>query len=289
MPHEPHELQQHEDARELAEGVWWLGGCLRASAADGPVHYHVSTYLVVGETHTFLLDSGDPAHEAEVLRGVAEVLGDRPLDYVFPTHPEIPHAGNIPALVAAYPDLRIAGDVRDYHLYWPHLADRLVPMAPGDTLDLGGRSIEVHAAHIRDLHNTLWAFDTGSRMLFVSDGFAFIHEFTPEDLEDDEPIHRDGQCRLTSRELGDAVTVDAAAYGAGRSLYWTRFVDVSAAFDVIERLLDERDVQLIGPAHGAVIDDVAQGLRVALGAHRKVFGESSGLMAPVKEGVGRGA
>ena len=74
-----------------------------------------------------------------------------------------------------------------------------------------------------------------------------------------------------------------------RSLYWTRFVDVSAAFEVIERLLDERDVQLIGPAHGAVIDDVAQGLRVALGAHRKVFGESSGLMAPLKEGAGRGA
>ncbi|WP_248763320.1 MBL fold metallo-hydrolase [Pseudarthrobacter sp. SSS035] len=274
-----------DDVRQIADGVWWLGGCLQAATSSGPVHYHVSTYLVVGEESAILIDSGDPAHEAAVLRGVAAVLGDRPLDYVFPTHPEIPHAGNVVALVRRYPGLRIVGDVRDYHLHWPLLVDRLVPMQAGDVLDLGGRNIEIHPAYIRDLHNTLWAFDSVSRMLFVSDGFAFIHETPFDELEDDEPIHRDDECLLTSSEFAKAVSVDAAAYGAGRSLYWTRFVDVSAAFDDIERLVVERDVRLVGPAHGAVIDDVSQGLRVAIGAHRKVFREGSGAMAPIGSGA----
>lgn len=275
------------DLRRIADGVWWLGGCLFASAASGPVHYHVSAYLVVGAERTILIDSGDPAHEQAVLENLREILGDRPLDYVFPTHPEIPHAGNIPALVGQYPDLRIVGDIRDYQLHWPDFTDRLVAMGPGESIELGDRSIEILPAHIRDLHNTLWAYDTGSRMLFVSDGFAFIHEFPSDDLEDDEPIHREDQCRFTSRELDGAVTVEAAAYGAGRSLYWTRFVDVAAAFDVIEQVLTDKDVQLIGPAHGAVIDDIEQGLRVALGAHRKVFAESSGSMVPQTEGARR--
>ncbi len=277
----------HDESREIASGIWWLGGCLEAGTSTGPVHYHVSCYLVIGDEKAVLIDSGDPAHETAVIRGLAKALNGRKLDFILPTHPEIPHAGNIPALVEAYPEVRIVGDVRDYHLHWPDVVSRLEPLVAGDRIDLGGRTLEVVPAHIRDLHNTLWAFDTAARMLFVSDGFAFIHELPPGELEDDEPIHRQHQCRLMSSEMPSvAVSVDAAAYGAGRSLYWTRFVDVSAAFDEIEGLISTNDVRLIGPAHGAVIDDVTVGLRIAIGAHRQVFRESSSAIAPVVKKVG---
>ncbi|MBO0980088.1 MBL fold metallo-hydrolase [Microbacterium sp. SD291] len=264
-----------ERARLIADGVHWLGGCLSAFGHGEEVHYHVSAYLIVGETRTALIDTGDPAHRQRVLAQLDDVLGDRPLDYVIPTHPEIPHAGNLAALLDRYPRAVVAGEVRDYHLHFPEFAGRLHAVGPGESLDLGGRELRMLPAYIRDLENTTWAHDSGAGVLFVSDGFSFIHDVPGPD-DEDEPVHRPGQCRLFSGEMPEPPTVAQAAYGTGRALYWTRFVDVSDAFAAIERVLDEHPTRFIGPAHGNVIDDVDGMLRVSLAAHRAVY-EGRGL------------
>lgn len=111
-------------------------------------------------------------------------------------------------------------------------------------------------------------------MLFVSDGFSFIHDIPQPDGED-EPAHLPGQCRSLSSEMPHPPTVEQAAYGTGRALYWTKFVEVSTAFGNIERLLAEHPTRWICPAHGNVIDDVEGMLKTSLAAHRKVFEERS--------------
>ncbi|AMM34468.1 hypothetical protein SA2016_3811 [Sinomonas atrocyanea] len=257
--------------RQMAEGVFWLGGCLSAFSSGHEVHYHVSAYLVMGSRASILVDTGDPGHALLVLAQLEHALGGRPLDYVFPTHPEIPHAGNLPMLLAAYPDARIVGDTRDYHLHFPEFDGRLERRSAGDSLDLGGREIRFLPAHIRDLENTLWAHDSGSGTLFVSDGFSFIHDI-PQPEEDDEPVHLPGQCRLFSGEMPEPPSVEQAAYGTGRALYWTRFVDVTSAFTDIEDTLEQLPTSFIAPAHGNVIDDVDGMLRTSLAAHRRVYG-----------------
>lgn len=256
--------------RCVAPGVFWLGGCLSAYSAGGEVHYHVSSYLVVGSRASILVDTGDPAHRELVLAQLDAALAGRTLDYVFPTHPEIPHAGNLPAILERYPSARVVGDVRDYWLHYPEFVGRFDARRPGDRIDLGGREFRFVPAYIRDLENTLWGHDGGAGMLFVSDGFSFIHDVPAPDGED-EPVHRPGQCRLTSGEMPEPPSVEQAAYGTGKALYWTKFVDVSSAFRAIERTLDELPTAFIGPAHGNVIDDVGGMLRTSLAAHRKVF------------------
>ncbi|WP_138415806.1 MBL fold metallo-hydrolase [Sinomonas gamaensis] len=265
-------------ARRIAEGVFWLGGCLSAYSAGEEVHYHVSSYLIVGSKATILVDTGDPAHAPLVLAQLEQALDGRTLDYVFPTHPEIPHAGNLPALLQRYPGAVVVGDVRDYALHFPEFEGRLEPRRPGESIELGtdadSRPFRFVPAYIRDLENTLWGYDGGSGTLFVSDGFSFIHDVPASDagsLDDDEPVHRPGQCRLTSGEMPLPPTVEQAAYGTGRALYWTKFVDVSAAFEAIERTLEELPTSFIGPAHGNVIDDVDGMLRTSLAAHRRVY------------------
>jgi hypothetical protein len=262
-------------ARRIADGVYWLGGCLSAFSGGEEVHYHVSSYLVVGSRGTILVDTGDPAHAPLVLAQLEQALDGRPLDFVFPTHPEIPHAGNLPALLERYPGAVVVGDVRDYHLHFPEFVERLAPRAFGETIDLGGRIFRFVPAYIRDLENTLWGYDSGSGTLFVSDGFSFIHDVPSSDVasrdDDEEPGHRPGQCRLTSGEMPAPPTVEQAAYGTGRALYWTKFVDVSKAFAAIERTLGELPTSFIGPAHGNVIDDVDGMLRTSLAAHRRVY------------------
>lgn len=260
------------EPRLLGNGVAWLGGCLTANAQGTPVHYHVSCYLVVGSTRTILVDTGDPAHRGIVLQQVSSVLGGRDLDYVFPTHPEIPHAGNLPALLDKYPGAKVVGDVRDYALHYPEYVDRLQAQEAGSSLDLGDRVFRFLPAYIRDLENTLWGHDSESCMMFVSDGFSYIHDVPAPDGDDDEPVHLPGQCSLLSGEMPEPPTVDQAAYGTGRALYWTKFVDVSYAFTQIEKALDELPTRLIGPAHGNVIDDVNGMLRTSLAAHRRVYG-----------------
>lgn len=257
-------------ARRVADGVHWLGGCLSAFGHGEEVHYHVNAYLVIGEERTALIDTGDPAHRDLVLAQLDEALDGRSLDYLVPTHPEIPHAGNLPALLERHSGAVVIGETRDYHLHFPEYADRLRPMAAGESVDLGGRELLLLPAHIRDLENTTWAWDSGAGVLLVSDGFSYIHD-VPADDEDDEPVHRPGQCRLFSGEMPEPPTVAQAAYGTGRALYWTRFVDVSDAFAAIERLLDEHPTRFIGPAHGNVIDDVDGMLRTSLAAHRAVY------------------
>ena len=259
-----------ESARPIADGVHWLGGCLSAFGHGEEVHYHVNAYLVIGRHRTALVDTGDPAHRALVLAQLDEALAGRPLDYLVPTHPEIPHAGNLPALLERYPDALVVGETRDYHLHFPEHAHRLRPLATGESLDLGGRELTLLPAHIRDLENTTWAWDSGAGVLFVSDGFSFIHDVPGPD-DEDEPVHRPGQCRLLSGEMPEPPSVAQAAYGTGRALYWTKFVDVSDAFGAIERVLDAHPTAFIGPAHGNVIDDVDGMLRTSLAAHRAVY------------------
>lgn len=264
-------------AREIADGVHWIGGCFVAATPAGGVHYHVSTYLVIGEERTALVDTGDPAHWDEISRQLDGLLGERPLDVVVPTHPELPHAGNLPALAEKYPALEVHGEVRDYHLHYPQLASRLVSRPAGDRIDLGGRALELVPALILDLPNSLWAYDTAAEVLFVSDGVSYIHDLPEEgtaaaDGDDDPPpTHLPGQCRLLSGEMPGGPTVEQAAYGTGRALYWTRFVDVAGTFDELERLLARRPARLLAPAHGNVVSDVTAMLAISAAAHRRVY------------------
>lgn len=263
-------------ARTIAQGVHWLGGCMQTVSSDEPVHFHISCYLIVGSRKTVLVDTGDPRHWELVSRQLTQVLGDRPLDYVFPTHPELPHAGNLPALLTRYPAATVVGDVRDYHVHFPEFAGRFEPLAVGEFLELGDRALQMVPAYIYDLHNTLWAYETGAGVLFVCDGFGYIHDVPAvSDLDFDEPVHRPGQCRLMSGEMPVPTTVDQAAYGIGRALYWTRFVDVTTIFGEVERLLESRPTRFIAPSHGNVIDDVETMFMTSLLAHRKVYESSS--------------
>jgi flavorubredoxin len=258
--------------RLIGDSSYWLGGCMKAVTPDGPVHYHVSTFLVLGSRRTALIDTGDPHHWDQIRADLVAALDGRRLDYIVPTHPELPHAGNLPTLLAMFPDSQVVGDVRDYPVHYPEYADRLVTLGVAATLDLGDRRLEIVEAYIRDLPNTVWAYDPRDQVLYVSDGFSFIHDVpTLPALGDDEPGHLPGQCRLLSTEMPVPPTIEQAAYGTGRALYWTRYVDVTPTFKRIREFLNDHPVTMIAPAHGNVISDVAAMMDTALAAHRMVL------------------
>ena len=256
--------------RVLSPGVTWLGDCLKRKEGDQPVHVHASCYLVEGERETLMVDTGHPTHWREVEAQLDRLLAGRELDWIFPTHPELPHAGNLNRLLAKYPSARVTGDVRDYPLYCPEYIDRLVPQPAESELDLGGRSIVFLDAPIRDLPSTQWAYESSGQVLFVADAFGYTHGGV-DDAGGDEPVHLPGECGLLSTELPAAPSVEQTAFLTRAALYWSRYVDVAPHFAEVEALLDRYPAKLIAPAHGNVISDLEALLPILRAAHRAVL------------------
>jgi glyoxylase-like metal-dependent hydrolase (beta-lactamase superfamily II) len=255
---------------ELAPNIHWLGGCI-AGVLDGEeIHGSSHQYLIVGEHETLLVDPGSPSLWERMEEQLDSVLGDRPLDWIFPTHSEIPHAGNFAHLMAKYPAARVVGDVRDYHLFFPPYADRCVPKGEGEEIDLGGGYRFVFLpAILRDLENSQWGYERSQRVLFSSDGFQHLHA-PPTEADSDLPLHRPGECLLTTDDILDATAedIDRLAKLFRLTYFSLRFIDPEVATAQLDALLAKYPPDIIAPAHGFIITNPEPELEVFKKAHR---------------------
>lgn len=171
--------------REIGPGLYWLGGCSDSSAwptrKGATTHEHLSFFLVVGSEKTLLVDTGHYAQWDGIQRQLAECLGDRTLDYVFPTHQEIPHAGNLSRLLSRYPRAVAVGDIREYQLYFPEIdRDRLWHKRNGESVSLGDTEFVFLEPVWFDLTGTMWGYETRSQTLFTADGLGYLHDHAPD-------------------------------------------------------------------------------------------------------------
>jgi flavorubredoxin len=248
--------------RELVPGIVWLGDCLENPYQGEILHSYQSLFLVKGEESACLVEAGFPNHAATVQAQLDEALeGGPPLRYIFPTHQEMPHSGGVGRLLEHYPESVAIGDVRDYHLFFPHLAERFVSHEVGSEVDLGGVRLKVVDAIIKDLVSTRWLVAPELGALFTGDGFAFAH------------YHRAGQCGRVASELPDLDVAGLGALFIEVALHWLRFVDPEPYIDALAACIDEHQVTFIGPTHGLPITDVPrimpyiyEGLRNAVNA-----------------------
>ncbi len=227
--------------REFAPGAFWFSGCLRITVNGKDLHNHNSCFLLMGDKRSVLIDTAPPFAWDYVWPQLLEALGGRQLDYIFPTHPEAPHMGNLGRLLLAFPDAKVIGDTRNYELYVPEAAHRLQPMGPGEKIDLGGSTFVVVPAVVHDLVNTLWAYEEERKILFVSDGYPYTHD------------HREGECAITSNELAQLPRVEDTRVVIEGALGWTRYVDAQITIDRLRALLAEYPADIIAPTHGGVI------------------------------------
>ncbi|RTL68627.1 MAG: hypothetical protein EKK42_09430 [Pseudonocardiaceae bacterium] len=191
-----------------------------------------------------MIDTGHPKDWRAIRTKLEALLNGRTLDFIIPTHPEYPHAGNIGSLAAQYPESTVVGDVRDYHLYYPDLASRLVSVDSGQPLDLGSDAIlSIVPGVIRDLSNTIWVHDSVGRVLYVSDGFGYSHR------------HGSGECVCLSSEMYSAPGRGEAVFVLERAMPWSRLVRNAEAVQAVHDLMLRHPADTVAPAHGNVIDN----------------------------------
>ena len=232
--------------REIAPGVHWLGDCLEQNYKGKTYHSYNAAFLVIGTEAALLAETGHPRDFPVIERQMKDLVAASgvPLKHLFITHQETPHSGGLGRMLQRYPDLTVHGDISDYHLAFPQHADRLRSMEVGDEIDLGGRSFVAVEPVIRDLRTSLWGFDTGSRVLFPGDGFAYSH------------YHWDGHCGLVAEEATSLDLAETLAVFAQLALFWTNFAEMNIYCDKLEELIETLDVKVVAPTHGLPILDI---------------------------------
>lgn len=222
-------------AREVVPGVTRIQECgPDRGGIDGlEVHVPQHAYLLQGE-ETLLFDTLSPASRDHVLSELDGLL-ETGLDYLVPSHPDIPHAGNTGAIRDAYPGAELLAPRYGsaHELY--HLGDA-TRVGAGDVLDLGGLEVSFHEAPFPDAAIHMWLFERTSATLFTVDWCGFPH------LGD--------ECDLFVEEFERPVTIDRLVNLHEFVLFWLAYVDVDRTNATIDRIVDRFDPQVVAPGHG---------------------------------------
>lgn len=238
-------------AREIRPGFHWIyedgpdrsgmvavdGEPPEWAAPDEEVYIPQCAYLLCGEEQTLLLDTLSPASTDQILTELESILDDG-LDYLVVSHPDVPHAGNTPAILDAYPDATLVapeyGD--DHELY---RLDDAHKVAAGDEIDLGGYVARFHEATFLDAPVSLWMSERTTETLFPVDWFGFPHAESE-------------RLRFVD-ELDGSLSDDRLVQFHGRVLFWHQYVDVQKVKREIDRVIATHDPEILAPAHGLVV------------------------------------
>ena len=146
-----------------------------------------NAYLVKGRDKVALLDTVDRAFADELLANLA-AAGVSKLDYVVSQHAEQDHSGSLPAVLARFPEAKVVtnqkcAELLKMHVHLPAEAGTLIK--DGDTLDLGGRTLQFIFAPWVHWPETMFTHLREDKILFTCD-FLGAHRATSDLFADDE-------------------------------------------------------------------------------------------------------
>lgn len=195
-------------------------------------------YLLVGTDETLLFDTLSPARTDQILTAIAELVGDRGLDYLVVSHPDVPHAGNTKAILDEHSETTLVapGYGNDHELYQ---LDNGIQVTEGDSIDLGGRVAQFHEATFLDAPVSVWMTEQNTETLFPVDWMGFPH--------------LDQEALRFVDELDGEFDIGRLVEFHSRVLFWYQYVDVEKTNAEIDTVISKFEPEMIAPAHGLVI------------------------------------
>ncbi|MEE8574486.1 MAG: FprA family A-type flavoprotein [Thermodesulfobacteriota bacterium] len=171
-------------SKQIRDGVYWVGAAdwnrrLFDALVPLPDGTSYNAYLVIGSEKTALIDSVDPAMSGVLL---THLEGVERIDYIVSHHAEQDHSGAIPAVLEKYPEAKVVTNEKARALLSTHLPisdDRFMIIKEGDTLDLGGKTLEFISTPWVHWPETFVSYLKEDRILFTCDLFG-SHLATPE-------------------------------------------------------------------------------------------------------------
>ena len=133
-----------------------------------------NSYVIKGEKIA-VMDSVDNHFADEWLGKVKEAAGSP--DYFIVQHMEPDHAGSIMEFMNAFPETTIVSSQKAFTMManffeGEEFADRRIVVKEGDTLDLGGHTLNFVAAPMVHWPEVIMTYDSDDKVLFSADGFG---------------------------------------------------------------------------------------------------------------------
>lgn len=231
--------------RHVVDDLFQIGESL--SGSDG-WHEAVRVYVLLNEGNPLIFDTGSHLHAGRIMCRLKALLGDTTPKYVFLTHTELPHTGNLRAITHAWPDVQLvvsSGILPHVELPRWVAGDQVRFAYAGTAETYAGRQIAFLDGLLKDQPGTHWMFDGRTGTLFTADAFGY---FFPADAD---PTFDD--------EIDGGVPQDWIGRYHASAFRFLPLVRGSKVTDDFSRLFEKRDIRVIAPTHGnAVRHDIAR-------------------------------
>src|SRR5579862_2059719 len=179
-----------EDTRRVAGDVYLLPSHL---PIPGLGVLPVNAYVIKGE-QPVLVDAGLWQDRESFLDAVGSIVDPHDLRWVYLTHPDQDHVGSLSRVLEAAPQARLITTFLGFgmlNLFMELPPTRAYFLNPGESLDIGDRTLQCLKPPIFDNPSTTAFLDSRTRALFSSDCFGVLLEAVPEDAADIAPADRE--------------------------------------------------------------------------------------------------
>jgi flavorubredoxin len=246
-----HKSTGYKHEGEIAPGIDWFNFCVPKdgfshdmlkrpgeSWYEGGRYMHTSSiaYLLTDEK-SLLFDTGI-LRDNEIGDVVGSVLGDRPLDYLVISHPDVDHTSSLTSVIEQFPEATLIAPKygADPELYLLGDATRV---REGDTISLGDLQIDFADARFVDSAMTIWMRERTRGTLFTVDWLSYFHY--------------DNECSRYGEDIGIDAVSERQRYIVGHKYNWLPFADVEKIEREIKYMMDEYDPRILAPAHAPPI------------------------------------
>ncbi len=235
--------------RHVTDDLYQIGEYVENEYGFEAIHI----YVMLNDGRPILIDCGSHIHRESVMAELDEVVGDSVPEYIFLTHSELPHAGNIAAVAEKWPSIKVivSNVMLPYIEVLPVLPlEQMTQVVPSTTIQSPTRTVEFLSALLKDQPGSHWIYDSRTQTIFTGDGFGY---FVPESAVG----------ALSDEISGGIATQWLADYHrvAFRFLQWIKPDRLNADLDT---MFGNRPVSNIAPIHGGVIRGAEQ-VQVHLG------------------------
>lgn len=202
----------------------------------------VRVYVLLNDGCPLLFDSGSHIHRGQIMTELKELLGNTAPGYVFLTHTELPHTGNISAILKEWPEAKlvVSSAILPYcELPWWVKKEQVQYGHAGTDGVYGDRHISFSDGILKDQPGTHWMFDNRTGTLFTADAFGYFFPQTADASFDDE--------------LPDGLPAEWLQRYHKNAFRFLSLVDGSNVVSDIAKVFANRDVRVIAPTHGNAI------------------------------------
>ena len=240
----------NDNDKALFEGLW-------------PLPYGVSynSYLVVDEK-VALIDTVEAGFEDEFLENISQAIGDRAIDYLVVNHMEPDHSSLVGYMLDKYPGLQIVANAKTVPMlqgYYGTPKEKILVMADGESLSLGGATLSFHMIPMVHWPETMVTWFSEEQTVFSGDAFGTFGVVGENIVDSEETfeLYRDEMIRYYSNIVGKygtpvqsalkklAVLPVAKICSTHGPVWETHVANVVGLYDKLSRYEVERGVCIV--------------------------------------------